>query len=74
VATHLQLEVRSENAWSYTSTPLIHHGVVLSESTGTTLPLPLMSELKELSSFNKSFTSITHMMPVQVTQSNLDVL
>jgi hypothetical protein len=30
-----------KNAWSYNSTPPIClHGVVLSESTGTTLPLP----------------------------------
>jgi hypothetical protein len=30
-----------KNEWSYTSTPPVSlHGVVLSESTGTTLPLP----------------------------------
>jgi hypothetical protein len=32
--------VEFKNAWSYTSTPPLRlHGVVLSESTGTTLPL-----------------------------------
>jgi hypothetical protein len=37
---------RSKNEWSYTSTsPILLHGVVLSKSTGTTLPLPLLGTL-----------------------------
>jgi hypothetical protein len=34
--------VEVNNVWSYTSTPpILFHGVLLSYSTGTTLPLPL---------------------------------
>jgi hypothetical protein len=38
-----------KNAWSYASTPPIRlHGVVLSSSTGTTLPFPYPCSAKQL--------------------------
>jgi len=45
LTTHLQLEPRSKNAWSYTCTSPVHlHGVVLSlkKSIGTTLTFTLV--------------------------------
>jgi len=42
LTTHLHPVPRLQNVWSYASTPPIRlHAVVLSESTGITLPLPL---------------------------------
>jgi hypothetical protein len=43
----LHLVPRSKNEWSYSSTPpILFHGMVLSQSTGTTLPfLPLLHNL-----------------------------
>jgi len=41
LTTHLHIVPRSQNEWSYTSTPPIRrHGVVFNQSTGATLPLP----------------------------------
>jgi len=42
-ATRLVEFVRVKNAWNYASTQsMCLHGVVLKNSTGTTLPLPLL--------------------------------
>jgi hypothetical protein len=46
LTTHLHLVPRSKNEWSYTSTPPESlHGVALSKSIGTTLPLPSRKKL-----------------------------
>jgi hypothetical protein len=59
LTTNLHPSAEVKNAWSYTSTPPIRlHGVVLSRSTRTTLPLPFSYLSLCLISFSRNMSAI----------------